>query len=177
MVFSTNLGKTSCTKVFIGGKTSHGHSFYINLRSQLDSTLLLFISFLITNNIWIFQKSNLSFIIFLKLATKKNKIEIIEKNTCAFFLLSSQTSGNLTARSLFLLIIFLRKQNGQIQEGFHGCYAIVFMVYNEAPPTSCAHGQDFKRGCIIVTNYTLHNLALRKVNMLIIIYFKECTCD
>jgi len=28
---------------------------------------------------------------------------------------------------------------------FHGCYAIRFMVCNGALPTSCVHGQDFKR--------------------------------
>ncbi len=52
---------------------------------------------------------------------------------------------------------------------FHGCYAIVLMVSNEAAPTFCVHGQDFKKGCVIVVNYTCHDLVLRKVNGLIII--------
>jgi hypothetical protein len=51
------------------------------------------------------------------------------------------------------------------------------MVCNEALPTSCAHGQDFKRSCFTVTNNASHNFVFRKVDRLLIIYLKECSCD
>jgi hypothetical protein len=43
------------------------------------------------------------------------------------------------------------------------------MVYNEATPTFCVHGQYFKKGYVIVVSYIRHDLVLRKVNGLIII--------
>jgi hypothetical protein len=60
---------------------------------------------------------------------------------------------------------------------FHGYYAIRFMVCNEALPTSCAHGQEFKKNYFTMANNAFHNLVFRKVNKLIIIHLEECPCD
>jgi len=51
------------------------------------------------------------------------------------------------------------------------------MVCNEALPTSCAYGQDFRRSCFIVVDYAPHNLVFGKVDRLIIIYLEKCPCD
>jgi hypothetical protein len=60
---------------------------------------------------------------------------------------------------------------------FHGCYAIRFMVCNEALPTSCAHGQDFRKNYFTVVDNAPHNLVFKKVDILIIIHLEECPCD
>jgi hypothetical protein len=65
---------------------------------------------------------------------------------------------------LHVLKIVLTNSNVRFDMYFHGYYAIRLMVCNEALPTSCAHGQDFKSNCIIVTYNTFHNLVLRHVD-------------
>jgi hypothetical protein len=56
---------------------------------------------------------------------------------------------------------------------FHGCYAIKLMVCNEALPTFCVNGQDFKRSNIIVVNNKPHNLVLKHDSKLITIHLKD----
>jgi len=65
---------------------------------------------------------------------------------------------------LHLLKIILTNSNVRFNVYFHGYYAIRLMVCNEALLISYAHGQDFKRSCIIVTYNTFHNIVLRHVD-------------
>jgi hypothetical protein len=91
MVFPSKPDRTFSTKTFLNGEKMHEHSLYNNFYSYMDSTIFMDMSLLITN-IKSFKKPTYVGSFFLNLLLVK-KFNIVNRNTCAFFLLTCQWYG------------------------------------------------------------------------------------
>jgi hypothetical protein len=60
---------------------------------------------------------------------------------------------------------------------FHGSYGIGFVVSYEPFSTCNVYGYDFRTNYLLVTNNTMHDLVLGKINMLVIIYLIKNSGD
>ncbi len=108
MVFSTKLGKTFSTKAFLDGKTICGQNLYGDLWNQIDSIDFIGKSPLHKQH-KDFQKAYMCWIIFLNLFFVRKNPNIINGETCAYFLLTYRSNGTFAKTMVKSFANFLIK--------------------------------------------------------------------